>query len=60
MFNRGEQQQAASSPRAGRTSGDASLSARIDRIESALRQLTGTIEQLQHQQPDAADAAPAA
>jgi tol-pal system protein YbgF len=55
LFKRGEQPsqqgQASPPPEAGgpppvAQAGDAS---RIDRIESALRQLTGTIEQLQHQ-----------
>jgi tol-pal system protein YbgF len=48
MFNRGQQQQQAEpeQPRGGPP--DASESARIARLESALRQLTGTIEQLQH------------
>ena len=59
LFNRGQQQQQqpqdqpapqaqpplAQSPGGGGGGDDAS---RIDRIESALRQLTGTIEQLQH------------
>ncbi len=56
LFNRGEQGQhsqgdqgqAAPPPRAAQIDpGD--LSSRVDRIESALRQLTGTIEDLQHQ-----------
>ena len=49
-----------SSPAARRRTEDSELSARIDRLESALRQLTGTIEQLQYQQPAAREAAPAA
>ncbi len=55
LFNRGEQGQQsqgdrsqAVQPRMAQTDpGD--LSTRVDRIESALRQLTGTIEDLQHQ-----------
>jgi tol-pal system protein YbgF len=48
LFNRGQQQQQAEpeQPRGGPP--DTSESARISRIEAALRQLTGTIEQLQH------------
>jgi tol-pal system protein YbgF len=54
LFNRGQPQEQA--PPAHGAPGpaqpgppDNSESARIDRIENALRQLTGTIEQLQHQ-----------
>ncbi len=55
LFNRGEQgqqgqgdQSQAAQPRVAQTDpGD--VSSRIDRIEAALRQLTGTIEELQHQ-----------
>jgi tol-pal system protein YbgF len=48
MFNRGQQQQQAEpeQPRDGPP--DTSESTRVSRIENALRQLTGTIEQLQH------------
>ena len=47
LFNRGQQQaEPAEQPQGGPP--DTSESARISRIESALRQLTGTIEQLQH------------
>jgi tol-pal system protein YbgF len=54
LFNRGQPQQQAppaqSAPGAAQPGPpDNSESARIDRIESALRQLTGTIEQLEHQ-----------
>ena len=60
LFNRGQQQQqqpapppqAAQQPPAMAQSGGGDpndVSVRIDRIEHALRQLTGTIEQLQHQ-----------
>jgi tol-pal system protein YbgF len=46
LFNRGEpQRQQAPS---GRTTDPGDLSVRLDRMESALRQLTGTIEQLQY------------
>ena len=53
IFNRGEQQpaqQADTQQPAPVTPGDSSeLGMRVDRIENALRQLTGTIEELQHQ-----------
>lgn len=56
LFNRGQQQQTAHPEAQAQTAqpgmgpGDGgSLAARVDRIENALRQLTGTIEQLQHQ-----------
>ncbi len=56
LFNRGQQQQAAPPEAQAQAAqpemdaGDGSgLAARADRIENALRQLTGTIEQLQHQ-----------
>jgi tol-pal system protein YbgF len=48
MFNRGQQQQQAEPERPQGGPPDTSESARISRIEAALRQLTGTIEQLQH------------
>jgi tol-pal system protein YbgF len=48
MFNRGQQQQQAEPERQQGGPPDTSESARISRIEAALRQLTGTIEQLQH------------
>ena len=66
LFSRGEppsQQHPADQPRveqprlAQADPGD--LSVRIDRIEGALRQLTGTIEQLQYQNQQIADAAQA-
>ena len=50
LFNRGqpaqEQQQSQQHPY---TEGASGVDARIDRIEAALRQLTGTVEELQHQ-----------
>jgi tol-pal system protein YbgF len=50
LFNRGEQTQSRQPTQGGRSvqpdPGD--LSVRLDRMESALRQLTGTIEQLQY------------
>jgi tol-pal system protein YbgF len=56
LFNRGQPQQQEQAPSAQAAPGpaqsgppDNSDAARIDRIENALRQLTGTIEQLQHQ-----------
>jgi len=56
LFNPGQppaqQQQAQQQPPSGaRAPGDngSGVEARIDRIENALRQLTGTVEQLQHQ-----------
>jgi tol-pal system protein YbgF len=56
LFSRGQPQQQEQAPPAQAAPGpaqpgpaDNSESARIDRIENALRQLTGTIEQLQHQ-----------
>src|SRR5262245_18055860 len=53
LFNRGEPQSRQAVP-AGRATDSADLSVRLDRMESALRQLTGTIEQLQYrnQQPE--------
>ena len=50
---------AAAQPRSRRRPTAADVDMRIDRIENALRQLTGTIEQLQYRQPAAADAAQA-
>src|SRR6185437_8458612 len=47
MFNRGEPQQDQS--RRAPQNEDSELSARVARLEGALRQLTGAIEQLQHQ-----------
>ena len=47
MFNRGEQRDDAR--RAPVPDENGELSARVSRLENALRQLTGTIEQLQHQ-----------
>ncbi len=55
LFNRGEQQRAQepAAPQRGEVAqaeGNSNdVGVRIDRIESALRQLTGSIEQLQHQ-----------
>jgi tol-pal system protein YbgF len=56
LFNRGQpqsQQQAAPPSRVAQTQNVAGngedIGSRIDRIESALRQLTGTVEELQHQ-----------
>ena len=48
LFNRGEQQQQ-QAPQRQFTQGSSDIGARVDRLESALRQLTGTIEELQHQ-----------
>src|SRR5271169_1035808 len=51
LFSRGEQpapQRPSGEPRVAQAD-SADVNARIDRIESALRQLTGTIEDLQHQ-----------
>jgi tol-pal system protein YbgF len=47
LFNRGEPQSRQAAP-GGRASDPGDLSVRLDRMESALRQLTGTIEQLQY------------
>ncbi|HEU5017173.1 MAG TPA: tol-pal system protein YbgF [Pseudolabrys sp.] len=48
LFSRGgDQQQSAPAPTQGAV--DAGMNARMDRIENALRQLTGTVEELQHQ-----------
>src|SRR5581483_1425563 len=47
MFNRGEQRDDARRAPVADENGE--LSARVSRLENALRQLTGTIEQLQHQ-----------
>ena len=47
MFNRGDQREDAR--RAPAPDENNELSARVSRLENALRQLTGTIEQLQHQ-----------
>lgn len=50
LFNRGGgQQQQSAPPVAAQGEVDGRINARIDRIESALRQLTGTVEELQHQ-----------
>ena len=54
IFNRGEQssqpqQQEAPSQAQGSPGDSSELGTRVDRIESALRQLTGTLEELQHQ-----------
>ncbi|HET9176668.1 MAG TPA: hypothetical protein VFN84_09950, partial [Pseudolabrys sp.] len=46
LFNRGEPQSRQAAPGGRAAEGD--LSVRLDRMESALRQLTGTIEQLQY------------
>src|SRR5262245_2077040 len=46
LFNRGEPQSRQAAP--GGRAADGDLSVRLDRMESALRQLTGTIEQLQY------------
>ena len=50
LFNRGEPAQARQPSQSGRMeqSDPGDLSVRLDRMESALRQLTGTIEQLQY------------
>ena len=50
LFNRGEQPQSRQPAPSGRSaqSDPGDLSVRLDRMESALRQLTGTIEQLQY------------
>jgi tol-pal system protein YbgF len=54
LFNRGEQQQPQDEERAPppgprlAQSGGSDEASRIDRIENALRQLTGTVERLQH------------
>src|SRR5215470_7362723 len=50
LFNRGEQTQSRQPAPGGRSaqSDPGDLSVRLDRMESALRQLTGTIEQLQY------------
>ena len=47
LFNRGEPQSRQAAP-AGGTADPGELSVRLDRMESTLRQLTGTIEQLQY------------
>ena len=47
LFSRGEPQSRQAAP-AGRSADPGDLSVRLDRIESALRQITGTIEQLQY------------
>ena len=49
LFNRGEQQQQEQAPQRQFTQGSSDIGARVDRLESALRQLTGTVEELQHQ-----------
>ncbi|HEX5477061.1 MAG TPA: tol-pal system protein YbgF [Burkholderiales bacterium] len=49
LFNRGGDQQQSAPPAATPGAVDAGLNARMDRIENALRQLTGTVEELQHQ-----------
>jgi len=50
LFNRGEPQSRQSAQQAptGRGSDPGDLSVRLDRMENALRQLTGTLEQLQY------------
>ena len=53
LFNRGEgqqqqQQQGGYDPGQGQGGGSGDLVSRMDRLENALRQLTGTIEQLQY------------
>ena len=50
LFNRGEQTQSRQPAQGGRAaqSDPGDLSVRLDRMEGALRQLTGTIEQLQY------------
>ena len=50
LFNRGEQpsQQCQAPPREAAQADPSELSVRLDRLENALRQLTGTIEQLQY------------
>ena len=56
LFNRGEapapqhqaEQPPAEQPRIAQSDNPADVNMRVDRIENALRQLTGTIEQLQH------------
>jgi len=50
LFNRGEQAQSRQPAQGGRAaqSDPSDLSVRLDRMEGALRQLTGTIEQLQY------------
>jgi tol-pal system protein YbgF len=50
LFSRGEsgqQQQPAAQPGRGAPAADSEMIVRLDRMESALRQLTGTLEQLQ-------------
>src|SRR5262249_24772102 len=47
LFSRGEPQSRQQAP-SGRGADPGDLSVRLDRMESALRQLTGTIEQLQY------------
>ena len=47
LFSRGDSQSRQTTP-AGRTADPGDLSIRLDRMESALRQITGTIEQLQY------------
>ena len=51
LFNRGEQpsQQRQAQPRSVAQADPGDLSVRLDRMEGALRQITGTIEQLQYQ-----------
>jgi tol-pal system protein YbgF len=50
LFSRGEGGQQQQAPRGGAVAqADDEISVRIDRLENALRQLTGTIEQLQYQ-----------
>lgn len=53
LFNRGqpaqEQPQQQSQQQRPYTEGASGVDARIDRLEAALRQLTGTVEELQHQ-----------
>jgi tol-pal system protein YbgF len=57
LFNRGQQQQPqqqqpapqGAQPQVAQVGDGGGVQARLDRIENALRQLTGTVEQLQHQ-----------
>src|SRR5471030_372135 len=51
LFNRGEQpsQQRQAPPREAAQADPSDLTVRLDRMENALRQLTGTVEQLQFQ-----------
>lgn len=49
LFNRGQGQQSAQQEPTAAPDDSSEVSVRIGRIENALRQLTGTIEELQHQ-----------